>query len=370
MFYEREKVRNLSIILFMLALFLLFPQCSNPLDPYKNSSGNDLCYRKLIDFHWEIVLNSSAGNAIKNISNNPDGNYSPAWSPDGKSIIFRYDNPYGGNDIYLYNLSKSTLTNLTIDLPGNVSASNPRWTPDGEKIIFSYHELGEQYCTYIMDKDGSNAKKLLDLKTDIYFYSDSYSFIYKAGEDENQTKKIIYKTNIEKTSSELIIDLINFGEEYANIYDFNPDSEEILLLLDSTPRITNIIAIYKIHSQMLDTLSVADSGYSYLRPKFSNDFSQIAFVEVNWEVDNSKIVILEQGKEKELVNITNDNEWIGFYPTLFSPNDEYLVYTKNINQAGEWVNWKSYLYIVNIKTKKNTFIDEGHDCFWNPILPY
>ena len=122
----------------------------------------------------------------------------------------------------------------------------------------------------------------------------------------------------------------------------------------------------------MDTLSVADSGWVYLRPQYSNDYAKIAFIERNYDKDISNMVIIENGVKKDLVTLTDEDEWIYNSPIVFSPYDNYLAYSKNINQEGYLVWWKSYLYIVNIETKKIKFIDgeSAVDPVWNPLLTY
>lgn len=62
------------------------------------------------------------------------------------------------DDIYVYNISEKTLTQLTNT---NCCDRDPTWSPDGEHIAYSSNSSGN-YEIYVMDKDGENIKQLTD----------------------------------------------------------------------------------------------------------------------------------------------------------------------------------------------------------------
>jgi Tol biopolymer transport system component len=73
--------------------------------------------------------------------------YNPAWSADGKKIVFVREPPgCGPHRLYSVNADGSDLTQLTDDY-----GLNPTWSPDGSRIAF---ERGR--TIWIMDADGSN----------------------------------------------------------------------------------------------------------------------------------------------------------------------------------------------------------------------
>lgn len=199
-----------------------------------------------------------------------------------------------------------------------------------------------------MNRDGSEKQKLLDFDAKVFFLNDNFTFVYQPS---TQEYNFIYISDIKNTFTKLLFDLREIGENYTNIYDFNPIKNEILLLIASEPQTPTILATYNLQSKKIDTISIAESGWGYVRPKYSNDYTKIALTE--WDRDIiAKIVLLEKDEKKELIRTTNANELIDYNPLAFSPNDRYVAYAKNILLSGNWVGWTSYLYVVDIyKTK-------------------
>lgn len=98
----------------------------------------------------------------------PDAN-APAWSPDGKKIVFwsGYENESG--NIWVMNPDGTGRTQLTFVAFGTgVNSDNPNWSPDGTGIIFVSNRVANStnsgpVQTWIIDADGSNPRVLLSL---------------------------------------------------------------------------------------------------------------------------------------------------------------------------------------------------------------
>jgi Tol biopolymer transport system component len=101
----------------------------------------------------------------------PTSMKNPAWSPDGKTLIFVATNPpVGQHFIYTVNWDGSDLHPLTKVVPTPVGAKmspkepswwvgygRPYWSPDGKAIVYwgpTYDSRGP----HMMDADGSNSR--------------------------------------------------------------------------------------------------------------------------------------------------------------------------------------------------------------------
>lgn len=105
-------------------------------------------------------LNSDGSGLTPLINDIKNGRYfySPAWSPDGKRIVFYrsgiMDSSQDG--IYVVNADGSGLTRLTNDEHRD---SDPAWSPDGKRIVFVSNRDG-MYNIYTMNDDGSAVKRI------------------------------------------------------------------------------------------------------------------------------------------------------------------------------------------------------------------
>lgn len=352
--------------LITMLLFLSLVNCNDNGFMPNNFNEYNICYNKLMDGNkWSVILSNvhtKAFHCISNSNNNYD-DYNPVWSPDGNYIAFyrKYNN--GQTDIILYNITHDSDINITPDEEYN--ATSPLWL-NNNKIIFSSHKIGEKHDTKIIDKDGSEIKSLLAYQADIFLSSNDDCFIYQPLGTNTNLDYQVYKHTIQSNNSEFILDLKSIGEEYTKLFGYNPNNQELLLLVADVPNITNKIATYDLNSRKVNIVSEADSGWIYLRPRYSNNFSKILFEKKNYSGNIDKLVIWEKGVEKNIVNLSDKDEWIDFNEISFSPCDNYLIYAKNINQSSEWVSWKSYIYIVNLNSLENMLIDEGRRPQWGP----
>ena len=260
--FNVNKRKNSILLLFFKAIILL-TICTNgckdtitdpvpdPIpDPIPNPvlEGNyALCYTKSYNDRWEIFTTNFKGTGPQNISNHSYDDEYPQWSPDGRYIVY-YSSGY---EIFVYNVQTKTETNITPDEGG--PSQNPKWTPNG-KIIFNYPYAWSSFRgTYIINPDGSDKQQILDTiaTNDIYFYPDSFTFLYVDASNK------VHKTNIEHSFDEIVYELGNL-DQYIIIGGFNPYTEELLI----RPHI-NTIAAYNINTKNITVLLSTEPNYNF-----------------------------------------------------------------------------------------------------------
>lgn len=89
------------------------------------------------------------------------------WSPDGRKILFLRSNWVGADvsgDVYVMNADGTGERNLTRSVTQPFATDTaPAWSPDGRKIVFvsSRTRTGE---VYTVNTDGSGLRKLTRLR--------------------------------------------------------------------------------------------------------------------------------------------------------------------------------------------------------------
>ncbi len=100
-----------------------------------------------------LLYNAVTGKQVLDVELDVDEAESPAFSPDGKRIAFAA-NREGQVDIFEYNLEKKTLTNITND---TFNDSNPAWSADGKTILYN-RRINAYEKVFLMEYDDPSQK--------------------------------------------------------------------------------------------------------------------------------------------------------------------------------------------------------------------
>ena len=99
---------------------------------------------------------SADGSNLVQLTDGPNPDFLPAWSPDGRRIAFTRE-LRGSAEIFVMNVDGSGVTQLTHDRSAN--DEHPAWSPDGTHIAYSSGtEAGQDL--FVMSADGSDQTRL------------------------------------------------------------------------------------------------------------------------------------------------------------------------------------------------------------------
>ncbi len=152
-------------------LLSLIQDKPTPLDvqaPAWSRDGRTIVFVSWRDGNGEVYAMDADGSSPRNLTQDPAKDAGPAWSPDGRRIAFvsRRD---GNSEIYVMNADGSGKRNLRRD---RASDDFPTWSPDGRRIAFVRGRLHGNprpgrdvrrwylYDLYVVNADGSGLRRL------------------------------------------------------------------------------------------------------------------------------------------------------------------------------------------------------------------
>lgn len=316
---------------------------------------------------WDIYLNDHSGTNCRDITNNRAGDdYNPAWSPDGRFIAFRRDQPSGVANLCLYNTAEETF--MPFLLSDSIDSDLPMWTPDSRRIVYWYHVIPYPEETHVIDVDRSNDRKLVHRPA--FFLPDSYTFFY--ADDSGK----VFKSNLDNSVNDFVSDLWS-GAGAVVLRTFNANTQEMLFTKNSDSLRT--ISCYNLITKELRKVFAGDTSYLITGITLSEDFSKLAFVESETGAGQGEhdeyLSILENGIKRRLVHIgiydsAGGSSYFSSYRPSFSPDGEYIAYDKLFMKSGQWVELINYLFAVEVATGISQSIDRGNAFDWNPVKPH
>ncbi|HEX2241441.1 MAG TPA: hypothetical protein VHJ82_09910 [Actinomycetota bacterium] len=128
------------------------------------------CPAPPLPLDYNLFVVAPDGSGVRLLTEGPGFDIQPAWSPDGRRIVFaRGDATRTQADIYVMDVDSGELTNLT-NTPGTVDYG-PAFSPDGSKIVFNSDQASPELLPrvlrqppegdlYVMNADGSNVTQL------------------------------------------------------------------------------------------------------------------------------------------------------------------------------------------------------------------
>jgi Tol biopolymer transport system component len=133
--------------------------------PAWSRDGRSIVFVSWRDGNGEVYAMDADSSSPRNLTQDPAKDVRPAWSPDGRRIAFvsRRD---ANSEVYVMNADGSGKRNLTRD---RANDDYPTWSPDGRRIAFLRGRLRTPtappdrfygYDLYVVNADGSGLRRL------------------------------------------------------------------------------------------------------------------------------------------------------------------------------------------------------------------
>lgn len=104
------------------------------------------------------VIDADARGKPTRLTNNAEEERAPAWSPDGKRLVFCCRRGGADLEICVMNADGTGQVQLTNNTIGDLT---PSWSPDGQKIVFHRRVGGPgQFQLFLINADGTGEKQL------------------------------------------------------------------------------------------------------------------------------------------------------------------------------------------------------------------
>ena len=235
-----------------------------------NSKGNKIVFESNRDKKWNIYLMNSDGTNQVKLTSNGANNRRPSWLHNDNIILFE-SNISGKNELYEYSLETKSIKKVPIKVNDKITFS--RFSPDGKSIAFSAEEKENNINIYIVNRDGSNLKQLVDNSyrnvyptfspdgSQLLFFSrkdtennddEIYTYNLKTKKEERLTnwpkhnfcptwsgdgKKIAYVTSMENSRPEIYImnsdgsnkQRITYNKDGDTLPNWSPDNSKLLI---------------------------------------------------------------------------------------------------------------------------------------------
>lgn len=138
-----------------LALLLAWPPGGATVLAQSPAGESRIAFAARVGQNWDIFSIRPDGSDLRRITDDPAEDRAPAFSPDGRSLLFQSRRD-GNWEIYLLDLETGELRRLTYhpDYDGM-----PAWSPDGTRIAFESTRAGD-LDIFVMQADGSNPRNL------------------------------------------------------------------------------------------------------------------------------------------------------------------------------------------------------------------
>ena len=305
----------------------------------------------------DIFLMNADGTGLRRMTRDEAADYSPRWSPDGRSLLF-VSTREGGAQAWKMPVEGGEATKVT---SFSMEVSSPRWLPDGKQILF-YTEVFPECGA----DDACNKKLADDIDKGPVHAHMADDLLYRHWnfwKDGKRFHTILYDTEA-KTYLDLTprdMDAPSFLSGGANAgLDVSPDGSEICVAANADPNeweTTNKdlwIASTSPATSSANTSvaggemkNITDENEAYDgNPQYSPDGRYIAYLMQKipaFEADLFRLALYDRRTGEKTILTDQFDNWVGNFE--WAPDSKSIYFTSDYQGANP-------LYEIDIASRK------------------
>jgi dipeptidyl aminopeptidase/acylaminoacyl peptidase len=290
---------------------------------------------------WKV---SSTGGWPMQLTQSDDRQYGATWSPDGKWIVYQQD--VAGNELWdLYAIPADGGQAINLTRTPQVREESPRWSHDGRTIALSYKtKEGSQYDLALLDWQTRAVRKLTDeheagFNWSLVAWSSDDKTIFANRVNPLFTDADVYRIDVATGKME------NLTPHKGTIRylgsSLSPDDRQILLSSDAEGGALNV-ALLEIGTGKVSW--VTDTRWEAYSGSFSPDGRSFSYIVNEDGVTDAFLVDRPSGKGEKVALPHGLNFFTG-NPNEFAPESGRVIVSHEAsNHVGD-------LWIYDLKTR-------------------
>ena len=221
-----------------------------------------------------IWLVSTDGGEPFQLTNGPNGDSNPQWSPDSTCLAFVSKRGDGKGQIWIIPIGGGEAKQLTHVSNG---ASNPQWSSDGKRVAF----LKEEKDSAVEDKRKKAQDDRIVMGVDDFKQQHLWAIEVETLDDESELLFSLVGEGSDEDSDVDKSQRLTVGDFHVSEPDWSPDGEQIVFIATPSPKaddtmFNGTVHVVDIETKNVQKLTAHTGGES--TPRWSPDGGQIAYL--------------------------------------------------------------------------------------------